>query len=67
MAALTRTSTISRGSDCYRIRGIPRSWDLAVWCDCALGPHWHHLDHFNWFTTAEKAIDEHQRSAVGVA
>jgi hypothetical protein len=56
------TTTIHIGPREYRVakrRDSMGTWDLAFWCDCAAGPHWHPLDRFARKADAFAAAESH--------
>jgi hypothetical protein len=54
------SSTIHIGPREYLIRKKnARRWDLAYWCDCTSGPHWHPLDRFARKADAIAAAEAH--------
>lgn len=51
--------TITRGDNLYAVTGRWRRYKVSVRCDCALGPHWHHLDDVKTIEDAYRVIGQH--------
>lgn len=54
-----RGQIVHRGGVEYRVLRLRSSYDLAIRCDCALGPHWHELGRLRYRRDVDAAIADH--------